>query len=255
MCMSQSVDLGDMSMSEYLLSLHTWLQIEGLANNLCMWACLKIVATPNLQVHHHFPCWNNNRGVYTSFRQIQLLKNWWYIRWYSHYSIIAGYAMSYPLFIVDLLFPIPNCCFLHTFGHQKQVPCGDLSFSIFRYEFAQAFYLAWPSFESFLLVLVATIMRALTIIAIESVAWWLASPRSLNLPGESLRGLNGKVIGDFPASRGHRRLTVDSQHFSIKKCGSESEAKYGYLTTLVPWKPCGSHLMPWTATTSRIRNN
>ena len=116
-------------------------------------------------------------------------------------------------------------------------------------------YLAWPSFESFLLVLVATIMRALTIIAIESVAWWLASPRSLNLPGESLRGLNGKVIGDFPASRGHRRLTVDIQHFSIKKCGSESEAKYGYLTTLVPWKPCGSHLMPWTATTSRIRNN
>ena len=69
MCMSQSVDLGDMCMSEYLLSLHTLVQIEGLANNLCMWACLKIVATPNLLVHHHFPCWNNNRGVYTSFTQ------------------------------------------------------------------------------------------------------------------------------------------------------------------------------------------
>lgn len=105
--------------------------------------------------------------------------------------IIIPLLLVMPCHIPSLLliyyFPIPNCCFLHTFGHQKQVPCGDLSFSIFRYEFAQAFYLAWPSFESFLLVLVATIMRALTIIAIESVAWWLASLRSLNLAGESLR--------------------------------------------------------------------
>ena len=163
-----------------------------------------------------------------------------------------------PSLLLIYYFPIPNCCFLHTFGHQKQVPCGDLSFSIFRYEFAQAFYLAWPSFESFLLVLVATIMRALTIIAIESVAWWLASLRSLNLAGESLRiedfsweshrGFSSKPGSPEAWSCGH------SAFFDQKNVGQSQRLNMAishYLTTLVPWKPCGSHLMPWTATTSK----
>ena len=38
-----------------------------------------------------------------------------------------------------------------------------------RYQFAHTLYLAFPNLESFCLILVATIMRALTVIAIESV--------------------------------------------------------------------------------------
>ncbi|CAL1171232.1 unnamed protein product [Cladocopium goreaui] len=66
------------------------------------------------------------------------------------------------------------------------------------YEFAQAFYLAWPSFESFLLVLVATIMRALTIIAIESA--YADEPYSVDeeMSSLGLATLLGGLCGGVP---------------------------------------------------------
>ena len=62
-----------------------------------------------------------------------------------------------------------------------------------RYEFGQAFCLAWPSFDSFLLVLVATIMRALTIIAIESA--YADDPYSVD--EESPRKFSAQRVGEL----------------------------------------------------------
>jgi len=94
------------------------------------------------------------------------------------------------------------------------------------YQFGDWLYLAFPSLESFLLILVATIMRALTVIAIESA--YADKPYSVDedMSSLGLATLLGGVVGGVP-------MNATSAMTDLVKEGTKADTRTAWFTVLI----------------------